>query len=391
MTTTRRTFIKSAAATTALIAAGGARASARDDPKPEAKPAPPTPGKADKPMTILILGGTAFLGPELVGAAKARGHTVTLFNRGKTRPGLFPELEKLHGDRDPKKGDGLKALEGRKWDAVIDTSGYYPRLVKAGAELLAPSVGWYVYISSVSVYKDNAQPGADESSPVATMPDPTVEEMGPGGEYYGPLKALCEQAAEAAMPGRVTNIRPGFIVGPGDWSGRFNYWPVRVERGGEVLAPGDPADPIQVIDVRDLAEWCIHCAEARVAGVYNATGPKQPMAWGAVLDTCKRSTGSDARFTWVDAGFLEKHQHSGDSFPIWISPTAEGGSAAGFHRRSNARAVEKGLTFRPLDETVRALMEWYKGLKPEQQKRFLAGIGPEREAELLEQWHAAHG
>ncbi len=391
MTTTRRGFIRSAAATTALLAsAGGAMALRRDDPKPQDK-APPSPAKADKPMTILILGGTAFLGPELVDAAKARGHKITLFNRGKTRPGLFPELEKLRGDRDPKKGDGLKALDDRKWDAVIDTSGYYPRLVKASAELLAPSVGHYVYISSVSAYKDNDKPDADESAPVATMADPTVEEMGASGENYGALKALCEQAAEAAMPGRVTNIRPGFIVGPGDWSGRFNHWPVRIDRGGEVLAPGEPSDPMQVIDVRDLAEWCIQCAEARVAGVYNAAGPKRPLEWGAVLDTCKRVTGSDAVFTWVNAKFLEQHQKPGDSFPIWISPSAENGAAAGFHRRSNARAIEKGLTFRPLDETVRDLMKWYKALKPEQQQRYLAGIGPEREAELLEQWHAARG
>lgn len=392
MTINRRAFLTTAAATTALLAAaGGALANRRpDEPKPGDKPDHPA-AKAAKPMKLLILGGTAFLGPELVEAAQARGHTITLFNRGKTRPNLFPDLEKLRGDRDPKKDEGLKALEGRKWDAVIDTSGYYPRIVKASAELLAPNVGHYVYISSISAYKDNSKPGSDESAPVATMADETVEEMGKESENYGPLKALCEQAAEKAMPGRVTNIRPGFIVGPGDWSGRFNHWPVRIEQGGEVLAPGDPKDPIQVIDVRDLAEWCIHCAEARVAGVYNATGPKEPLEWGVVLETCKRVTGSDARFTWVDAKFLEKHQKPGDYFPIWISPQAEGGTMAGFHRWSNKRAVEKGLNFRPLDDTVRDLMKWYKDLKPEQQTRFLAGIGAEREAELLDLWHTANG
>jgi 2'-hydroxyisoflavone reductase len=399
MTTNRRAFLKTAAATTAAMAAAGSAFAARrgDEPKPGAapvgQPEAASTAKAGTPLKILILGGTAFLGPELVEAAKARGHTITLFNRGKTRPNLFPDLEKLHGDRDPKKGEGLKALEGRKWDAVIDTSGYYPRMVKASAELLAPSVGQYVYISSISAYKDNSKPDSDETAEVGKLADETVEEMGADQSNYGPLKALCEQAAEKAMPGKVTNIRPGYIVGPGDWSGRFNYWPLRIEKGGEVLAPGTPEDPTQVIDVRDLAEWCIHCVEAKVVGLYNACGPKDKLAWGTVLETCKSVTKSDppAKFTWVDVKFLEKNQKPGDYFPIWISPLAEGGSMAGFHRWSNKRAVEKGLKFRPLDETVRDLLKWYKGLSAEQQKKFLTGVSAEREAELLEKWHAEHG
>lgn len=393
MTTSRRDFLIASTAVAAAPLAFAGVARRRDEPaKTQPVPSSDATAKAADPLKLLILGGTAFLGPELVAAAQARGHTLTLFNRGKTRPNLFPDLEKLQGDRDPKKGDGLKALEGdRRWDAVIDTSGYYPRMVRASADLLAPRVGQYVFISSISAYKSNSKPGADETEPVGTMADETVEEMGAQSENYGPLKALCEQAAEKAMPGRATNIRPGYIVGPGDWSGRFNYWPVRIARGGEVLAPGSPSDPIQVIDVRDLAEWCIHCVEARVTGVYNAVGPREPLKWGEVLETCKRATGSSATFTWADAAFLREHGRPGDYFPIWISPEAEGGSMAGFHRWSNRRAVEKGLKFRSLDDTVTALMAWYRELTPDRQKRFVGGITPERESELLEQWHDLKG
>lgn len=388
MHTTRRTFIRTTAATTAAFAAAPLAFARprRDDPKPAvdaaAKPA------ASK-LKILILGGTAFLGPELVEAAQTRGHTLTLFNRGKTRPNLFPDIEKLRGDRDPKKDEGLKALEGdRTWDAVIDTSGYYPRMVKASAELLAPRVGHYTFISSISAYKDSSKPGSDETAPVDTMEDETIEEMGPDGKYYGPLKALCEQAAEKAMPGKTANIRPGYIVGPGDWSGRFNYWPLRIEKGGEVLAPGTPDDPIQIIDVRDLADWCIHCVEQRVTGLFNAVGPAEKLPWGRVLDVCKQVTKTDAKFTWVDAKFIEEHAKPGDYLPIWISPAGE---MAGFHQWSNKRALDKGLKFRPLNETVEALLKWYKELTPDRQQRFKAGITIERESELLAAWKARNG
>ncbi|WP_437690920.1 NAD-dependent epimerase/dehydratase family protein [Sorangium sp. So ce176] len=351
---------------------------------PQAPQSPSASGKKTK-KTLLVLGGTGFLGPSVVEAAKARGYTVTLFNRGKTRPHLFPDIEKLHGDRDPAKGDGLKALTGRSWDAVIDNSGYVPRIVKASAELLAPSVRQYVFISSLSVYASHTTPGEDETAPVATMPDPTVETMGKEFENYGPLKALCEQAAEAAMPGRVTRVRPGFIVGPEDPTDRFTYWPARVDRGGEVLAPGAPLDPIQIIDVRDLAEWLITVVESRTTGIFNAAGPGEPLTMGALLDACKAASGSSARFTWVSAKFLEKPPGEPVDLPIWAP--AEGETRA-FHLRSAERARKAGLKFRAVQETVKDTLSWWKALPPERQSRPRAGLSPEREAELLVAWRA---
>jgi 2'-hydroxyisoflavone reductase len=208
---------------------------------------------ATAPKRILILGGTGFLGPAIVEAAEKRGHTLTLFNRGKTRPGLFPHIEKRQGDRDPNKGEGIKSLETGEWDAVIDDSGYYPRMVGASARLLAPRVGQYIFISSVSAYKEPSPIGGDETAPLAVLADPLVEEMGKSFENYGGLKAACEAAAEAALPGRTTVVRPGFIVGPDDPTGRFTYWPARFDKGGEIAVPGAPTDPLQLIDVRDLA------------------------------------------------------------------------------------------------------------------------------------------
>jgi len=226
---------------------------------------------AETKLKILILGGTGFLGPHIVQYADARGHAITLFNRGKTNSHLFKGHEKLVGDRDPLKGDGLGALAGRDWDAVIDTSSYFPRITSASCELLKDHVGFYALVSSISVYKDTATVGMDEKSPVGTLEDETVEEI--TGGSYGPLKALCEKAAEGEMPGRVAVIRPGLIVGPRDNSDRFTYWPVRVERGGEVLAPGKPSDAAQWIDARDLARFCVKSVEDRLAVVFNAVGP----------------------------------------------------------------------------------------------------------------------
>lgn len=333
---------------------------------------------APAPRSLLILGGTAFLGPELVEAAKAKGWKVTLFNRGKTNPQLFPDLEKLRGDRN---GD-LKALEGRKWDAVVDTSGYFPRQVRATAELLKGAVAHYTFVSSISVYADTSKAGMDESAKVSTGADESTDKI--TGETYGALKALCEQAAEKAMPGRTFNVRPGLIVGPGDRSDRFTYWPVRVARGGEVLAPGAPSDPVQFVDVRDLAEWIVRMVEAKAAGVFNATGPKEPLGIGGLLESCKRVSSSNATFTWVDADFLEAQKVSPWSdLPVWLPPK---GDMLGASQVSAARAIGKGLTFRPLDVTVKDTLAFWNGLPKERQAKLKAGMPAEREAEVLKAW-----
>jgi 2'-hydroxyisoflavone reductase len=329
--------------------------------------------------TLLILGGTRFLGPEIVEAAKASGWTITLFNRGKTNPGLFPDLEKLQGDRN---GD-LESLEGRAFDAVIDSSGYMPRQVRDSATLLGKSAKQYVFVSSISVYSDLSKAGVDETGPVAILADPTVETVTDGS--YGGLKALCEKAAESAMPGRVTNVRPGLIVGPNDGTDRFTYWPVRVARGGEVLAPDKPEDPVQFIDVRDLAVWIVKTIDTKTTGVFNATSA--PVRIGDVLDACKAANGGDARFTWVAAAFLAAQKvEEWSDLPVWTSPA---GSDAGAGQVSNARAVAKGLAFRPLKATAKDTLDWWKTLPKERTAQLKAGLSSERETAVLAAWHEA--
>lgn len=325
---------------------------------------------------ILILGGTGFLGPATVEAARARGHVLTLFNRGKTRPGLFSDVEKLQGDRDPDKGGGLKALEGRRWDAVIDNSGYFPRQVGASARLLAPNTEHYIFISSISVYADNSIENQDETARVGAIADPTVEKI--TEETYGPLKALCEKAAEQALPGRTAVVRPGYIVGPDDPSGRFTYWPVRIDRGGEVLAPGAPTDPLQIIDVRDLGAWLITAVERGAMGVFNTAGPVQ--RWGDVLAACQRATTTKHTLTWVPGDWLAKQ--APDAFPIW-APFA--GQFKGFHTWKSDRAVKAGLKYRPYAQTVVDTLKWYKA-QGEGGRIKLAGPTAEKEAELLAAW-----
>ena len=324
-------------------------------------------------MRLLILGGTVFLGRALVEAALARGDEVTLFHRGKHNPDLYPEVERIIGDRNT----DLNRLDGRTWDAVIDTCGYFPRQVKASAERLAGATGHYTFISSISVYSGFEQPGMNERSPVGILEDPTVEEI--TGESYGPLKALCEQAAEAAMPGRVLNIRPGLIVGPHDPSDRFTYWPLRAARGGDVLAPDRPEVLVQIIDVRDLAEWNLRMVEAGQTGVYNATGPDSPLTMGEVLNACKTISGSDAVFRWAPAEFLLANEVAPwTEMPLWV-PESEG---AGFSAIDCSKATAAGLTFRPLADIVRDTLDWAKTLPEDHSLR--AGISPEKEAATLE-------
>lgn len=328
-------------------------------------------------MKILILGGTVFVGRHLVEAAQARGHEVTLFNRGRHNAGLFPQVEKLRGDRD---GDGLDALAGRSWDAVLDTCGYVPRIVRQSAELLSGSVPQYVFISSISVYADTGAPGVDEDSPVGTLEDETTEEI--VGDTYGPLKALCEQAVQAALPDGALIIRPGFIVGPHDPTDRFTYWPHRVAQGEDVLAPGRPDQPVQVIDARDLAEWTVRLLEQGATGVYNATGPDYPLTLGALLQTCKTVSGSDARFVWVTDEFLK--ENDADTFallPFYLPQSSESGGIMG---AGIAKAVASGLTFRPLADTVNDTLTW-DNARPSDDPRKV-GLSRERERELLEKY-----
>src|SRR5918912_126437 len=307
-------------------------------------------------MKLLILGGTKFLGRHLVESALARGDEVTLFNRGQHNPEIFPEVEKLRGDRD----GGLDALRGRRWDAVVDTSGYVPRVVRASAELLAVAVEFYAFVSSMSVYADFGGPN-DEDSPLATIADETVEEV--TGETYGALKALCERAAEEAMPGRVLVARAGLIVGPYDPTGRFTYWTERVARGGEVLAPAPPERQVQFIDARDLSEWILRMAEARRAGVFNASGPDYVLTMGRFLEGCREATSSDARFTWVGEQFLlEKGVQPWGELPLWIPESDEKHRC--FLAENCDKAAASGLTFRPLAETVRDTLAWQRAGSP---------------------------
>ncbi len=323
-----------------------------------------------------MLGGTRFLGRFIVEAALAKAHELTLFNRGQSNPDLFPELEQIRGSR-----EDLSPLVGRSWDAVVDTCGFFPRLVGKSATALAEMVGHYTFISSISVYPDTDVAVVDERHAVATMPDESIEEI--TAETYGPLKALCEQAAEAAMPGRALAVRPGLVVGPYDISDRFTYWPVRVAKGGEVLAPSRPEHPTEFIDVRDLANWIIGMVEAKQTGIYNATGPAGALTMGQLLDECQRVSGSDATFTWVDDDFLLKHEVGAFvEMPLWI-PDQYGGLTV----YARDKAIAAGLTFRPLAETIADTLAWAATRPLDYEWR--GGLQPVREAELLRLWEAS--
>ncbi len=381
MTLSRRHVLRTAAAGSLLAATTPSGTSFAQDQESAAEPAGET-------LKLLILGGTGILGPWTVRAALARGHSITLFNRGKSNPHLFPELEKLRGDRDT--GD-LDALEGREFDAVIDTSAYVPGHVEATAAIAAESARQYVIFSSISVYADHGIPNADENTPVAEITDELAETMTTISEslaHYGAMKARCETAAKKAMPGKVTVIRPGLICGPGDYSDRFGYWAVRVARGGEVLAPGDGHDPIQYIDVRDLAEWTIHCLEQQVTGTFNGITPGGRFDMMQMLHGMKASVVTDADFTWVTPEFLEENEVQGwTHLPVWMPAVGE---TAGFHLASADAAIAAGLRYRPLAHTVADAVAWYTEEKGDDY-RFgaRAGLTPEREAELLGKWPEA--
>src|ERR671916_3438299 len=328
-------------------------------------------------MDLLILGGTGFLGRHLVEAALGYVHRPTLFNRGLHEPELFPEVEKIEGNRE---GD-LSGLRGRRWNAVIDTCGYVPRVVGASARLLAGAVDHYTFVSSISVYSEAIAPGADEEAPVRELPDPTVEEV--TGETYGGLKALCERAAEVMMPGRVLNVRPGLISGPHDPTDRFTYWPRRIAAGDEVLAPDHKERRVQYIDVRDLAAWIVKMSEKRRTGTYNATGPDYELHMGRLLEECEAASGAGAEIVWVSEGFLEENRvEPFTELPLWVPR-----ESAAMLAVDCSRAIAAGLTFRPLAETIEDVLDRDRaraaGVEP------AAGLRPEREQELLRAWRGA--
>jgi len=376
MSLDRRQFVFGSIAAAAAAACGNHSST----PVTAAAPKPATEPPANK--RILILGGTGFLGPHIVRSALERGHTVTLFNRGKTQPHLFPEVEKLHGDRDGK----LDALKGRTWDAVVDPSGYVPRIVKMSAELLAPSTKHYIFVSTISVYKDGLAVGANEDAPKMTIADATNEDV---SLNYGALKFLSEQAAEAAMPGRVATVRPGLIIGPGDPTGRFTHWPARCSDGGEVLAPGDGSTPVQWIDGRDLGAWIVHLIEQRTVGTMNALGPERRVTMKEVLDACNVAGGNKATLTWVDWKFLQKQEVAPwQDMPMWVPA----GEDPGFGPMSNTRAVKAGLRFRPNLQTAKDTLAWLETLPADKREKIRSsGIKPDKEAQVVSAWKAARG
>jgi 2'-hydroxyisoflavone reductase len=344
-------------------------------------------------LDILILGGPRFVGRHLVASALARGARVTLFNRGRTEPHAFPQVERLIGDR----ASDLSALRGRDWDAVIDTCGFLPHVVGASAELLRDHVGHYTFVSSISVYADFTRAPISESAPVSELTEEqraqieAVDASDPSQSadflrLYGPLKVGCERVIERAFHGRCAIVRPGLIIGPYDYMDRFPYWVRRLAEGGEVLAPGRPQRPVQVIDARDLADWMVRLAEGRTQGTFNATGPDHLLTMAELLDACRLGTGSDARWVWVDEAFLLEHEVGAwEELPMWL-PESAPGAPIGILQADVGRATAAGLAFRPLGESARDTLAWLRTLPSDRAWR--AGLDPAKERDLLEKWKA---
>lgn len=380
MNTTRRDFLKLGGLGAAALASGSILAGSNS-----AFAATEATGR---PLRMLILGGTGFTGPHQVRYALERGHQVTLFNRGRRSIDWPAAVEELTGDRDS--GD-LEALRGRQWDVCIDNPTSVPAWVRDAGEVLAGNIGHYVFISTLSVLAETSRPGQAEDAPLAeyTGADAMQETMASlraDMRLFGPLKAACEAEAERRFPGISTIIRPGLIIGPGDATDRFTYWPVRLARGGEVLAPGDGSDPVQIIDARDLAEWTIRMAERRAFGIFNAPGPDYELSMEAMLYGIRAVTTNGARLTWVPAEFLGRHDvRPWADMPTWLPGT---GDTAGFSRVSNARAVAAGLTFRALATTAADTLEWFRSEPAERRAELRAGLSAEREKAVLSAWHA---
>jgi 2'-hydroxyisoflavone reductase len=343
-----------------------------------------------EPLNMLILGGTGFIGPYQVRYAVARGHKVTVFNRGRRQAGLPESVNHLQGDRQT--GD-LNALKGKKYDVVIDNPTTLPFWVRDAGQVLKGNTDHYLFISTISTYAHYRKAGMDESYELAAYTgaeDPmTIKQS--SGALYGPLKVLSEKECEKWFPGKTTIVRPGLIVGPNDPTDRFTYWPVRIDRGGEVMCPGTGQDPDQVIDARDLSEWVIRLCEDHIIGTFNATGPRSALTVAEMLAGCRAaSSGSnDVKFTWVDTTFLADNQvRPWSDMPTWMTPRDDN---AGWGRVSIERAVAKGLTFRPLAVTARDTIDWFKTLPAERQGKMLSGLTPEREQDLLAKWHQRQG
>jgi 2'-hydroxyisoflavone reductase len=389
---TRREFVKVTAAAGGALGVSPRIASALvGTPTSTAAGERPDVGRAAAPLNILILGGTGFTGPEQVEYAIARGHRVTLFNRGKTRPGVFKGrvAEELLGDLN----DDTSALKGKKFDVVIDNPTTFPAWVRNAAKYLAGNTKQYIFISTTSVYRDESQIGINEDSPTTPMPDGldpyTIDQN--DARHYGALKTRAEQEVAQHYAGMFTVIRPCLIVGPLDRTDRFTYWPARIDKGGEVLAPDKPEDPCQFIDSRDLAEWTIRMAEAREFGTFNAIGPEKPLTIAEMLYGVKAVTTAGAQFTWVPWEFLrDRGVRPWRNMTVWQPPY---GATAGYQRRNASKAIAKGLTFRPLAVTAKDTLEWHK-TRPEKDQLAtlngeINGLPMTKEAEVLAAWKAS--
>ena len=356
--TSRRSFLQASLGAGLLAAAGR------------------VPGQSG--MRILVLGGTGFIGPHLVQYALDRGHTLTLFNRGRSNTHLFPTVEKLVGDRN----DDLVALEGRRWDAVIDNSGYTPQQVQLSVDLLKDQCDQYLFTSTRAVYTDYTQAVMDEDAPVGPADLPESEWSG-----YGPNKVLAERIVQGGFGSRTLITRPPVIVGPGDRSDRFTYWVDRIDDGGDILVQGDPTDPIQFVDVRDLSEFYIHLLENSITGIFNTEGPGSPLTTAGLVHGIKAVTATPSTFTWVDWDFLiDRGETPQDSLPFWQPPR---GRYVNYGRMDNRRAIASGMTFRPLAVIARDTLDWHRTRSAEQQATLRVGISREREAELLAAWRSA--
>jgi len=327
-------------------------------------------------MNLLILGGTIFLGKHIVNAAIENGHTVTLFNRGQHNPEWFPDLEKIKGDRD---GD-LSGLKGRKFDGVIDTCGYIPRIVRKSAEFLKDSAGHYTFISSISVYNNDDVPGSNENSETGVITDDNVEKM--TMENYGPLKVLCENEVMDVFGENSSIVRSGLIVGDGDFSDRFTYWIHRISKGGKVIVPVSKINNVQFIDVKDLAEWTLKLTEEKISGVFNSTGPLEALSLNTFVNKCKEFSGSDAEFIYMDEKFLlDEGVIPYQDLTLWLPEDSFGMNNVDISKAKNA-----GLKIRPLEKTLKDTAEYDLTRGPDFKLR--TGLSDEKEKELLEKWES---